>query len=306
MDLVRVDWIAVDWGTTNMRVWAMGGDDEILARVNSDRGMGTLNQAEFEPALLELIAPWLHETDVTDVVACGMVGARQGWVEAPYGAVPCEPFAGESVISFSPLDQRLRMHIIAGLSQAEPADVMRGEETQIAGLLAGDQGFKGVICLPGTHTKWAWVEGGKITKFSTHMTGELFSLLAENSVLRHTIASKGWDDAEFSKTFNSALENPVEITAHLFSLRAEALISDLLPEVARARLSALLLGLEFAAMRTNWQGQKIAIIGSDRIAKIYQQAFLLQNEQPIMFDAEALTLGGLINAHRQLQLKELK
>ena len=302
---MKSDWIAVDWGTTNMRVWAIGASGEILAQASSDKGMGSLTSEAFEPALLELVAPWLQDDRVMDVIACGMVGARQGWVEAAYGRAPCAPFAEENTLCFMAHDARMRIHIIAGLQQDNPADVMRGEETQIAGLLAGDPDFEGVVCAPGTHTKWVRIEGGKIIHFATHLTGEMFSLLADKSVLRHTIASDGWDDAEFSRAFNEALAAPEKITAHLFSIRAEALIDDLSPQAGRSRLSALLLGLEFAAMRDDWSGQKTAIIGSDALAKIYQQALLSQGAEPIILDGEALTLAGLKAAHDKIILKEM-
>ena len=87
---MRPDWIAVDWGTSNVRAWAMAADGAVLAEAGSDRGMGTLARDAFEGALLDLIGPWIAGGPVP-VVACGMVGARQGWVEAPYAAVPCPP-----------------------------------------------------------------------------------------------------------------------------------------------------------------------------------------------------------------------
>ncbi|MBL4727654.1 MAG: 2-dehydro-3-deoxygalactonokinase [Rhizobiaceae bacterium] len=302
---MKPDWIAVDWGTTNMRVWAIGAGGEVLSQATSDKGMGGLTPDAFEPALLELVTSWLPDDRVIDVIACGMVGARQGWVEAAYGKVPCAPFAEENTIHFSALNERMRVHIIAGLQQDNPADVMRGEETQIAGLLADDPDFEGVVCAPGTHTKWVRIESGKIVHFATHLTGEMFSLLADKSVLRHTTASEGWDEAEFLRAFAAALGEPDKITAHLFSVRAEALIGDLSPQAARSRLSALLLGLEFNATREDWSGQKAAIIGSDALAKIYQQALLSQGADPIILDGEALTLAGLKAARDKIILKEI-
>ena len=84
------DWIAVDWGTSNLRAWALG-DGAILDHASSGEGMGTLSRDDYEPALLRLINGWLPRGKATEVIACGMVGSRQGWVEAPYRAVPCTP-----------------------------------------------------------------------------------------------------------------------------------------------------------------------------------------------------------------------
>ena len=170
------DWIAVDWGTTHLRAWAIRNGDPV-AEATSDSGMGQLNRTDFEPALLDLIEPWLGQDRMT-IVACGMVGSRQGWAEAPYAKVPVQP-ASDRLIRPETRDQRLSVHILPGLRQDDPADVMRGEETQIAGYLAGNPGFDGVVCLPGTHTKWVQVSAGEVVSFRTFMTGELFSLLSK-------------------------------------------------------------------------------------------------------------------------------
>ena len=122
--MLKPDWIAVDWGTSNMRAWAMSASGTVLDEVRSDRGMGSLKPAEFEQALRDAIAPWDHKG--APMIACGMVGAKQGWIEAPYAAAPCQP---QSRFTAAPTrDPRLNVQIIAGVSQSEPADVMRGEE----------------------------------------------------------------------------------------------------------------------------------------------------------------------------------
>ena len=169
------DWIAVDWGTSRLRAWAMR-DGVPVADAASDKGMGVLDRTGFEAALRELIEPWLG-SDVMMVVACGMVGSRQGWAEAAYAAVPCAPSSGRATRA-NTRDPRLSVHILPGLKQNDPADVMRGEETQIAGHLARAPGFDGVICLPGTHTKWAQISAGEVVSFRTFMTGEMFALLS--------------------------------------------------------------------------------------------------------------------------------
>ena len=165
------DWIAVDWGTSNLRAWAMRGDTPV-ADAGSDRGMGTLEPSAFEGALLEIIEPWLGAGRMS-VVACGMVGARQGWAEAAYATVPCRPVS-LNVVRPAVADARLDVAILPGLCQTSPADVMRGEETQIAGYLAEVPDFDGVLCMPGTHTKWVQISASEVVSFRTYMTGELF------------------------------------------------------------------------------------------------------------------------------------
>ena len=164
----RLRWIGVDWGTTRVRAWAMGEGDAPLEAAVADAGMGTLRPEDYEPTLLGLVAPWLgHDAALVPTLVCGMAGARQGWREAPYAAVPGAPLAIGSVARPPLRDRRLSVAILPGLAQCDPPDVMRGEETQIAGALASGADPDGVLCLPGTHTKWARLEGGRVAAFAT-------------------------------------------------------------------------------------------------------------------------------------------
>lgn len=294
----KPDWIAVDWGTSNLRVWAMTNDGTELAGVGSDKGMGKLTPDAFEPALLDLVGSWIHGP--TPVVACGMVGSRQGWVEAPYAATPC-PALPEGLVRAKTLNPDLQVHIIPGIKQVQPADVMRGEETQIAGYLSLNANWDGVICLPGTHTKWVHVSAQEVVSFQTFMTGELFATIASQTVLRHSVASAGWDDAEFAKGLHDAYARPERIATQLFALRAEGLLHGLSGIAARARLSGLLIGTELAAAKPYWLGQKVAVIGPGGLSKIYIDALATQGAPATQVKGDAITLAGLTAAYRRLK-----
>jgi 2-dehydro-3-deoxygalactonokinase len=293
--MIRPDWIAVDWGTTHLRAFAMGAAG-MQAEAASDDGMGRLARDQFEAALISLIEPWLAPGRRTPVVACGMVGSRQGWAEAPYRAVPCAPLDPRASVAVSTADPRLSVRLIPGLRQDSPADVMRGEETQIAGALALNPGFDGVLCLPGTHSKWVQVSAGEVVSFQTFMTGEMFALLSTQSVLRHGMAGDGWDDAAFAIAVSDALSRPERLGARLFSLRAEGLLAGLAPEAARSRLSGLLIGCELAAARPYWLGQDVGIIGAEGLADAYAKALLQQGVTARMMPAGPCVLAGLSQA----------
>ncbi|MEX0351567.1 MAG: 2-dehydro-3-deoxygalactonokinase [Paracoccaceae bacterium] len=292
---VKAEWIAVDWGTSHLRVWAMQGAHP-MAEARSEKGMGRLARSEFQGALLELVADWLGNAPV-DVIACGMVGARQGWVEAPYAAVPVAPLS-DVPIRVPDSDPRIRAHVVPGLKQAKPADVMRGEETQIAGFLALNKDWDGVICLPGTHSKWVHVSAGEVVSFQTFMTGEMFDLLSGSSVLRHSVG-EGWDDAAFQDAVETTLSKPESVAARLFGIRASDLLDATEGSVARARLSGLLIGMELAAARPYWLGQQIALIGASGMSAIYAKALELQGVPATVADGQRMTLAGL-NAARKL------
>lgn len=293
---IHPDWIAIDWGTSNLRVWAMSAADTPLAEAQSDRGMGKLRPEEFEPALLALIQPWLHKP--TTAIACGMVGARQGWTEAPYARTPCTP--SPTTFTRAPTTTPgLTVHIIPGVSQDSPADVMRGEETQIAGFLHENPGWDGILCMPGTHTKWVHISAGEIVSFQTVMTGELFATISTQTVLRHSIAEEGFDNDAFTTAMTDTISRPERLAASLFSIRAESLLHGQTPAQARARLSGLLIGAELAATRPYWLGQDISIIGNGTAARLYQQALASQGAQARLTDTTTITLAGLIAARRK-------
>jgi len=295
---IAAAWIAVDWGTSNLRVWAMGADGRVLAEAASEHGMGKLSRDEFEPALLQLIGGWIAAGAVP-VIACGMVGSRQGWCEAPYRTVPCTPLDPAAQVAVPTSDPRLNVLIAPGLKQATPADVMRGEETQIAGALSRLPGYDGVLCLPGTHSKWAQISAEEVVSFQTYMTGEMFALLSETSVLRHGMHGDGWDDGAFDSAVSDALSRPELLGARLFSLRAEGLIAGLTPAAARARLSGLLIGTELAAARPYWLGQRVTVIGQATLSTAYTRALKLQGVEAHSLSVTDCTLAGLASLVRQ-------
>ncbi len=291
---MNVEWVAVDWGTSNLRAWAIGRDGEVTGEASSPRGMAKLSRDEFEPALVALIGGWLAAGRKTLIVACGMVGARQGWIEVPYNEAPCPPASAQSARSPETRDPRLDVRIIAGVMQRAPApDVMRGEETQIAGILQQSPGFDGVVCLPGTHTKWARVRTGEIVQFQSCMTGELFGLISTQSVLRFSLEGGGWDDGDYVAAARAALEHPESFAGALFSIRASSLVAGLESAAAHARLSGLLIGTELAATRPYWTGRSVAIVGNGRQAELYDRALRSFGAATTLLPAQEVTLGGL-------------
>ena len=295
---ITADWIAVDWGTSNMRAWAMSASGTVLAEATSDQGMGQLDRDGFEPALLAAIGEWINGP--TTVIACGMVGSRQGWIEAPYATVPCATLP-EGLVQAPTKHHDLTVHVIPGVKQMNPADVMRGEETQISGFLARNTGWDGVICLPGTHTKWVHISADEVVSFQTFMTGELFQTIATQTVLRHSITPKGWDDAAFAEGLEMSLSRPERLAARLFSLRANSLLNDVSGDAARAQLSGLLIGAELVAAKPYWLGQQIAVIGDSGLSKLYIDALKTQAVPATQVNVAATTLAGLTAAYKRLK-----
>ncbi|RTR02883.1 2-dehydro-3-deoxygalactonokinase [Halomonas nitroreducens] len=290
-------WIAVDWGSSNLRAWALDADDRVIAEASAPRGMLGLAPEAFEGALLEVIGDWLAPaagSRPTEVLVCGMAGARQGWVEAAYlpldaGATDTLGRLGGRLTPVTTRDARLRVRIVPGLCQhasqdgGEAFDVMRGEETQLFGLVARHPEFSGAVCLPGTHAKWARLEAGRITGFTTFMSGELYQLLSRDSVLKHSLHADDLADAAqhaaYLEGIDIAMATPERLSAELFGIRARDLLDPRLPVGERrgarlgARLSGLVLGLELAgATVTLAPGSRVVLIGAETLCHRYRIA----------------------------------
>ncbi|MDN6179830.1 MAG: 2-dehydro-3-deoxygalactonokinase [Halomonas subglaciescola] len=292
-------WIAVDWGSSNLRAWALDAEDTVIATASRPRGMLGLAPDEFEGVLLEVIADWLPARSATPVpvLICGMAGARQGWVEAAYLALEDGDNAlgrlGSQRTPVTTQDSRLEVRIVPGLCQRRAADttdafdVMRGEETQLAGLVATQPNFSGAVCLPGTHSKWARLNHGNIEGFTTFMSGELFNLLSQDSVLKHSLRhpvssddlSQGAQRAAYLAGIDTALAAPARLSAELFGIRARDLLDARLPEgdarrgELSARLSGLILGLELAGATAGLPaGSRVVLIGAEALCQRYRIA----------------------------------
>jgi 2-dehydro-3-deoxygalactonokinase len=234
-------------------------------------------------------------------MACGMVGAKQGWVETPYLKTPCVPIDNNQLTTTNTHDKRLKVHLVPGVMQNHPADIMRGEETQIAGFINKNNDFKGVLCLPGTHTKWVNINEGQITSFKTFMTGELFGVITSHTLIRHSTSIKGWNQESFEEGIHEGFNNPGLIASNLFSLRAESIVNNMDRDQARSILSGLLLGAELNGAQSYWQDNKVILIGSEFLSNIYYQGLEALGGQSKLFSLETATLLGLSSAYKKIR-----
>ena len=147
--------------------------------------------------------------------------------------------------------------------------------------------------MPGTHSKWVRLANGRVTAFSTVMTGEIHALMAERSVLRHSLGGDRHDDDAFAAAVDEMIAAPGSLTAALFSVRASALLDGVSPAVCRARLSGLLIGAELAAMRDYWKAGTVHVVGAGRLVARYAAAMDIAGATAVPEDGEALTLAGL-------------
>lgn len=276
--------IAVDWGTSSLRAALMAPDGRVLDRKSGADGIMAMTGRAYAAVLADLVGPWRQAHPGAPILLSGMVGSRQGWREAPY--VPCPAGPGDLVAGLTPVDagplgQAL---IVPGLSHRPVGgapDVIRGEEVQIFGAIvfgalavdarAGAEAGSGLFVLPGTHSKWAVVEDGRVVRFHTFMTGEIYGCLRRHSILGRLMPDLDPEpdlDA-FDRGTAAALATAAPLNA-LFSARTLGLFGDLPPEALPGYLSGLLVGEEVReALALAGQQPEVRLIGEPRLAALY-------------------------------------
>ncbi len=266
--------IGIDWGTTSFRAYRIAADGAVLEAQSAAAGILKVADRDFAAVLEREIGPWLAAAPEVPVVASGMITSRQGWREVPY--CPSPAGAGELAAGLLRHDTAGRrvVHFVPGLSLIGAdgvPDVMRGEETQIVGEAGGG---RQALVLPGTHSKWAFAEDGRIVWFATFMTGEVFGLLKEHSILGRLMAGEAPDDAAFARGLGYAQQGPGGLLKRLFSARTLGLFDRLPAGGIEDYLSGLLIGSEIAEALTCLPDAvgEITVIGGSALAERYRQA----------------------------------
>ncbi|WP_062203253.1 2-dehydro-3-deoxygalactonokinase [Aureimonas sp. AU12] len=269
---------AADWGTTSFRAWACSADGTVLGERRGPDGLTSATERGFETVLEGHLAA-LGLPDGAPAMMCGMVGSRTGWIEAAYLDTPIG-LDGLAAQATRVPGTRRPVFILPGLAQrsATEPDVMRGEETQLLGVVA--DGYRtGFVCMPGTHSKWVRLEDGSIDAFSSFMTGELFQHLRTASILRQAVeGAEGVDPAlpAFAEAVRDVLAEPALLTSRLFQIRAGWLLAGRSSDEQLARLSGTLIGMEIAGAKARYGDLTgAALLASGPIAQLYETAFAL-------------------------------
>lgn len=278
--------IAVDWGTSNRRAWALDNGGRIVAARSDDQGLIAIADRDFAGSLRRFADDWLAGRP--PVIMAGMIGSRLGWREAAYLETPVNLTAlGSRLIAIDDFDGSA-VRIVPGAAKvtADSADVMRGEECQLLGALLVKKRRDGIFLLPGTHAKWALLQDGVMTDFRTYMTGEIFGHLRNNGALAQVMPAKGTPEAFDGAAFDRGLQRAMAadaagITHLLFGVRSLSLFGKLQPAEAPSYLSGLLVGAEMrdalAWLDRQGGGQAsggrvVTAIGSAKLLETYARA----------------------------------
>jgi 2-dehydro-3-deoxygalactonokinase len=281
--------IAVDWGTSNFRAYRVDAEGGILERRSSAQGILRVGEGNFEEALRVEVGAWLAEGE-THILLCGMIGSRQGWVEAEY--LPCpvgiEELANAVVqVPFHGAEVRLIPGVI-GPDAAGVPELMRGEETAAVGMLNACAGA-GLVCFPGTHSKWIELRDRKIVSFTTSMTGELYGALRKCTILERTMTTgPEIDTTAFCEGVARSADSG-GLLHHLFGVRTLALMGQLKEDASSSYLSGLLIGHDIRAAMP--RGSSVHLVGAAHLCSLYAQAIEACEGDATVEDEDAAALG---------------
>ena len=298
--MTKASYVAVDWGTSSFRLWVIGPDGKVLGSSRGAEGMLIAAKTGF-PEILQKHLAAVSAPDDLPVIICGMAGARGGWAEAGYIDTPAELSAicsGARVVTGQNRDVR----ILPGLAQRDAAhpDVMRGEETQLLGAVDSFVGSEGLVCMPGTHSKWVSITNQTVSGFSTYMTGEMFDLVTHHSILSAAIADAAPlspENPAFAKAVLGMADHPGRLTSKLFGARSGQILHGMSSTDAVAHISGSLIGAEIAGAT---EGSKtigtIVLVATGRLKSLYERAFGILGLHSVTVDADDAVLRGLAKA----------
>jgi 2-dehydro-3-deoxygalactonokinase len=279
--------IAADWGTTNRRAYLIDGAGDLTGEMEDESGVLAVAPGEFPAAVESLRAKFGDRP----LLLAGMVGSNRGWVEVPY--VPAPAGLADIAAGLCWVEPE-RTAIVPGIACTigGTADVMRGEEVQLLGAhAAGLVGPDALVCHPGTHNKWVRLEEGRIGPFRTVMTGELFNLLREHSILADLLAAPVKIGAAFEAGARHGIAND-DLTAELFSVRARCLLGKADRADAASYASGLLIGSDVRIGLSSAPPGEVAVLGRPELTRLFAAALAVAGREAKEIDGEQAFLAG--------------
>lgn len=283
--MTEAAFLAVDWGTTNRRVYAIDPEGIVVATERDDHGVLSVAAGAFAGEVAAIRARFGD----LPMLCAGMVGSVRGWVDVPYLACPAnlaDLAAGLHWVN-------PRTAIVPGLSSivGRGGDVMRGEEVQLLGAVAaGLAPADAFLCQPGTHCKWAWMVGGKVERFRTTMTGELFALLGHHSLLADFLTGAVADGQAFRDGVAAARD--ATLLGDLFGVRAGILLGLRSRDDAASYVSGLLIGSDVREQALD-TGAAVYVLADPGLGALYASALRAVGATPISIDSHAAFVGGI-------------
>jgi len=295
------DFIAINWGSSNFRAYLIDDAGALRDAFAEPAGIGSLDRDGMAAQIERLVRRW---PDAQPIYACGMVGSNVGWEEVAYAECPIGLEGLTANLHATHIAGRL-MYIVPGLACRRESDgapdIMRGEETELFGLLrAGRLPRDGIVALPGTHSKWVRIAGGRVMEFMTAMSGEIFDRLTAAGMLASIVAAPAVAGAAFTSGTRAGADRALGLGTQLFGVRAKVIRKDLTRDDAASYLRGLLIGAEIADARMLYpmeDGQVVTLVGAAPVCALYAEALARLNMRSVIVDAGNASAQGFAAIH---------
>jgi 2-dehydro-3-deoxygalactonokinase len=291
--------VGVNWGSTNFRAYLISADGAALDDYSAPAGVVGLDRQGMAAAMDQLAARW---PDRGPVYASGMIGSNVGWTEVPYAEAPagCADLAAAAL---STTIGRVATHIVPGIAcrrsfDGQP-DILRGEEIELMGL-AALRAVDGWIALPGTHTKWARLQDGRVVDFFTSMSGEMFDRLTAKGLLASIVDGEAADGAVFLRGVAVGRSRQLALGTLLFSARAQVVRGALAKTDAASYIRGVLIGAEIADALAVYPGVRdsvVPLIGNSALCRLYASALDSAGVRSEAIDSRVACLRGFRALH---------
>ena len=295
--------VAIDWGSSNFRAYRVGPSGELLDRLATAAGVASLEREGMASAVDAVVTRWPPVAHA--LFCCGMIGSSVGWTELPYLDCPIDPEdVARRMTSLTIGDHVLRVSPGLTCRSADGVpDVIRGEEVLCLGVVRSEQRFRkghGLLCLPGTHTKWVAIQDGAVHAFSTSLVGELYEALSTSSLLKHHL--KG--GAQVSEVFRLGVDYGASgggLMRHLFSVRSRSVLGELAYEDGASLASGILIGSDIcdaADVYADLMGASpLVLVGEAGLCELYRAALVHLGQDAVVMPAEKACIEGFKLIH---------
>ncbi len=290
-------WVAVDWGTSNFRAFLMTEDGQVIDKITASCGLLSVPTGQFSETFRQLCEPWLGSIESLPVLLGGMVGSQQGWLDVPYAELPVSVEALSQNLGEVELPWGNKGWIVPGVTGSNKLnlpDVMRGEEIQLMGLVSRLDQSNTTVILPGTHSKHARIENRALASFQTFMTGELFSILKQYSILGRQLPKQENNKHAFILGVDAALEG--SLSSVLFSARTQRLFNHIATSHVESYLSGLLIGAELSSLKDQ---KSVYLVGDGKLCNLYQTAIEHLGMNAEFLSGDDCFLAGLTTIYQQ-------
>lgn len=295
------DTIGINWGSTNFRAYRIGADGALIDEYAEAAGVARLDRDGMAALMNALLARWPTEGEI---YASGMIGSNIGWQTVPYAAAPASLADVAAAAAPAQIGQA-RVRIVPGISCQRAydggPDILRGEEVELFGFAALNPHWQGLVALPGTHTKWARFNDGRISDFFTSMSGEIFDRLTTAGLLASIVEGEAEDGVDFIDGVRLGRERKLGLGTLLFGARARVISGQLERKAAASFIRGLLIGSEIAdamAMHPDLSGASVPLIGNGPLCALYRSALASVQIASSTVDSHAACLAGFRALHQ--------